>query len=92
MSASGIPEQERGRVFRRFYRLEGSRCLPGNGLGLSLVAAVAKLHDSELHIEDNDPGLWISMAFFKTLITKVTKEKLDGFPLEKVGDSSTQDE
>ena len=64
-SGPGIPEQERDRVFRRFYRLEASRCLPGNGLGLSLVAAVAKLHDSEVHIEDNDPGLRISMVFLK---------------------------
>jgi len=64
-SGSGIPEQERDRVFRRFYRLEESRCLPGNGLGLSLVAAVAKLHDSELRVEDNDPGLRVIMEFIK---------------------------
>ena len=50
-------------MFRRFYRLEESRCLPGNGLGLSLVAAVAKLHDSALHVEDNAPGLRVVMEF-----------------------------
>lgn len=64
-SGPGIPVSDRDNVFRRFYRLEESRCLPGNGLGLSLVAAVAKLHDSELGVEDNDPGLRISMAFSK---------------------------
>ena len=62
-SGPGIPEQERDRVFRRFYRLEASRSQPGNGLGLSLVAAVAKLHDCKLNVEDNAPGLRISMAF-----------------------------
>ena len=43
----GIPEQERARVFRRFYRLEDSRTTPGNGLGLSLVAAVVDLHGAK---------------------------------------------
>ena len=62
-SGPGVPEQERDRVFRRFYRLEESRQLPGNGLGLSLVAAVAKLHDAELRVEDNDPGLRVVMDF-----------------------------
>jgi signal transduction histidine kinase len=62
-SGPGIPVQEGDKVLRRFYRLEASRSQPGNGLGLSLVAAVAKLHDCELRLEDNAPGLRISMAF-----------------------------
>jgi signal transduction histidine kinase len=62
-SGPGIPEQDRDKVFRRFYRLEESRHLPGNGLGLSLVAAVAKLHDSKLSVEDNAPGLRILLEF-----------------------------
>ncbi|MBL7309704.1 sensor histidine kinase, partial [Escherichia coli] len=37
----GIPASERDNVLRRFYRLERSRTTPGNGLGLSLVAAIA---------------------------------------------------
>lgn len=53
----GIPEAERENVFRRFYRLEPERRAPGNGLGLSLVAAVAKLHHATVSLEDNDPGL-----------------------------------
>ena len=53
----GIPEGERGRVVERFVRLEQSRSEPGSGLGLSLAAAVARLHGGELKLEDNQPGL-----------------------------------
>lgn len=53
----GIPEEARARVRDRFVRLESSRSTPGSGLGLSLVAAVARLHDGELRLEDNEPGL-----------------------------------
>jgi hypothetical protein len=53
----GIPEEERPRVVERFVRLERSRSMPGSGLGLSLVAAVARLHAGELILADNDPGL-----------------------------------
>jgi signal transduction histidine kinase len=56
-SGPGIPESERGPVFRRFYRLDSSRSSPGSGLGLSLVEAVAKLHRLEVRLEDNRPGL-----------------------------------
>lgn len=56
-SGPGIPEAERERVFERFYRLEAHRDAAGNGLGLSLVAAVAKLHNTEVSLEDNHPGL-----------------------------------
>jgi signal transduction histidine kinase len=53
----GVPESERERVLSRFVRLEASRSEPGSGLGLSLVAAVARLHGGSLRLEDNDPGL-----------------------------------
>ncbi len=53
----GVPADHRERVFDRFYRLENSRSTPGNGLGLSLVRAVAKLHGGEIGLEDNRPGL-----------------------------------
>ena len=56
-SGPGIPETERGRVIERFVRLEQSRSMPGSGLGLSLVSAVARLHGGELKLEDNGPGL-----------------------------------
>jgi signal transduction histidine kinase len=53
----GIAEFERGRVVERFVRLEQARSQPGSGLGLSLAAAVARLHGGELKLEDNRPGL-----------------------------------
>ena len=59
----GIPLAERERVLKRFYRLERSRRTPGNGLGLSLVAAVARLHGATLEMHDNTPGLAIRVIF-----------------------------
>jgi len=56
-SGPGIPEADRGRAVERFVRLEQSRSQPGSGLGLSLAAAVARLHGGELTLEDNRPGL-----------------------------------
>jgi hypothetical protein len=53
----GIAESERGRVIERFVRLEQARSQPGSGLGLSLAAAVARLHGGDLKLEDNHPGL-----------------------------------
>ena len=53
----GIPEADRERVVERFVRLEQSRSQPGSGLGLSLAAAVARLHGGELMLADNAPGL-----------------------------------
>ena len=53
----GIPEADRARAVERFVRLEKSRSIPGSGLGLSLAAAVARLHGGELRLEDNAPGL-----------------------------------
>ncbi len=53
----GIPEADRGRAVERFVRLEQSRSQPGSGLGLSLAAAVARLHGGELTLADNQPGL-----------------------------------
>jgi signal transduction histidine kinase len=53
----GIPVEDRDRVVERFVRLEKSRTEPGSGLGLSLVAAVARLHGGALRLEDNSPGL-----------------------------------
>jgi signal transduction histidine kinase len=53
----GIPAEQRERVKDRFVRLDASRSKPGNGLGLSLVASVMKLHGGQLLLEDNEPGL-----------------------------------
>lgn len=59
----GIPPEEREHVFKRFYRLEQSRYTSGNGLGLSLVAAVARLHDARIEMLDNSPGLKVTIWF-----------------------------
>ena len=59
----GVPDHERPNIFRRFYRLEQSRSSPGNGLGLSMVAAIAELHGAHYAAEDNGPGLRIVVFF-----------------------------
>jgi signal transduction histidine kinase len=59
----GIPAGERDHVLKRFYRLEQSRYMPGNGLGLSLVAAVARLHGARIEMCDNAPGLIFKLRF-----------------------------
>jgi signal transduction histidine kinase len=59
----GIPVDERKNVVKRFYRLEHSRKSPGNGLGLSLVAAVANLHGAQIEMLDNAPGLRFELQF-----------------------------
>lgn len=59
----GIPPGEREKVFERLYRLDSSRTTPGSGLGLSLVKAVADLHGATITLEDNNPGLVVSVSF-----------------------------
>ena len=53
----GVAPEDRKRALQRFVRLEKSRSRPGVGLGLSLVAAVARLHGGSVRLEDNAPGL-----------------------------------
>jgi signal transduction histidine kinase len=59
----GVPDSERERLFDRFHRLEASRSTPGSGLGLSMVAAVAKLHGAEVSLHNAAPGLDVRVAF-----------------------------
>jgi signal transduction histidine kinase len=58
----GIPQAERAHVIERFVRLPQSIAQPGSGLGLSLAAAVARLHGGELTLEDNAPGLRVVIS------------------------------
>lgn len=58
----GVPTADRERVLRRFVRLEASRSQPGTGLGLSLAAAVARIHKGSLTLSDNDPGLKVVLS------------------------------
>lgn len=60
-NGEGVPDIERENIFKRFYRLEQSRTAAGNGLGLSIVAAVAELHGAKIFSSSNNPGLKITM-------------------------------
>ncbi len=57
----GISPEDRERVLNRFVRLEQSRTQPGTGLGLSLVAAVARMHGGTVELDDNKPGLRVTL-------------------------------
>ena len=59
----GVPEADGERLFDRFYRLERSRSTPGSGLGLALVAAVAKLHGADVSLLPARPGLEARVTF-----------------------------
>jgi signal transduction histidine kinase len=59
----GIPADKRELVLGRRVRLDEARKVPGSGLGLSLVAAVTKLHGARLILDDATPGLRVSLKF-----------------------------
>jgi len=59
----GVPADAKRTLFDRFVRLERSRTTPGNGLGLALVAAVARLHGAHVELRDADPGLHVVVTF-----------------------------
>ncbi len=58
----GIPEEDRAKVFRRFFRGERSRTTPGSGLGLALVSAIVQLHEGGIALEDAAPGLRVVVS------------------------------
>lgn len=62
-SGPGIPAELRDKAQQRFVRLDASRTTPGNGLGLSLVKAVAERHGATLVLDDNHPGLCVRLVF-----------------------------
>jgi signal transduction histidine kinase len=59
----GIPAELHDKVFGRFFRADSSRTMPGHGLGLSLVAAVASHHGAGVSLYDNAPGLTVTLRF-----------------------------
>ncbi|MFX0545914.1 sensor histidine kinase [Roseovarius sp. S1116L3] len=61
----GIPEDEAEKVFRRFYRIDKSRTTEGHGLGLPLIKAICRLHDAQITLSDNAPGLRVCVTFPK---------------------------
>jgi len=62
-NGAGINADQREKVLQRFVRLETDRSTVGNGLGLSLVEAVADLHEAVLQLADNLPGLRVALRF-----------------------------
>lgn len=62
----GVPASSLHRISDRFYRLEQSRSSPGDGLGLALVAAIAKLHNAETAFRNTAPGLVVEVRFLTT--------------------------
>ncbi len=62
-SGPGIPADQYKKVFQRFYRLDSSRSTAGNGLGLTVVAAIADLHGIAIELSDNNPGLKVTLTF-----------------------------
>jgi len=62
-SGPGIAEVDRERALGRGVRLDGTEHTPGSGLGLSLVAAVARMHRASLELGDNHPGLRVVLRF-----------------------------
>ena len=61
-NGAGVPDAYLNQIFKRFFRLEHSRSTQGNGLGLSIVAAVSHLHDGSVGASDNHPGLVVEMT------------------------------
>ena len=61
-SGIGIPKNEREKILQPFYRLKKHRDHQGNGLGLSLVSAIIKLHKGKIEFQDNFPGLKVSIV------------------------------
>jgi len=60
-SGPGIPEMYHEKVFEKFFRIEESRHTKGNGLGLSLVSAIASIHHADIILTDNLPGLKVTL-------------------------------
>ncbi|MEO8373958.1 MAG: HAMP domain-containing sensor histidine kinase [Sphingomonas bacterium] len=58
----GVAVEDRPRIVRRFTRLDSSRTTPGHGLGLNLVEVIAQAHGGSLSIDDNTPGLRVTMV------------------------------
>ena len=55
-SGIGVEPAERDKIFQRFYRTSSGHRVPGSGLGLSIAAAIANLHELDLRFNDNNPG------------------------------------
>ncbi len=61
-SGIGVEPTERDKIFQRFYRTSSGHRVPGSGLGLSIAAAIANLHEFDLRFTDNNPGAVFEMV------------------------------
>lgn len=77
----GIPPKERSKVTERFYRLDSE--VPGSGLGLSIVTAIAYLHRGNLHLEDAEPGLRAHLV-----LPRMAKSFPNGNPIDSLSVTS----
>jgi signal transduction histidine kinase len=68
----GVPQDQREKVLRRFYRLDRSRTTPGAGLGLAMAQAIAQLHGGEIELGDNRPGLVARVS-----LVRLTERRLE---------------
>jgi signal transduction histidine kinase len=72
----GVPAGERTRVVERFYRIDRGRSVPGNGLGLSIVSAIASLHWGSLQLEDAAPGLRARLVLRRAELAATTSAEV----------------
>ena len=79
----GVAPEDRKRALQRFVRLEKSRSRPGAGLGLSLVAAVARLHGGSVRLEDNAPGLRAVLVLPLCGVSSAAESALPSAELER---------
>lgn len=69
----GIPSDRLQDVLQRYVRLDSARNTPGNGFGLSLINAIAQLHGADLVLENNAPGLAVSVRFTSAVCPSVNR-------------------
>lgn len=72
----GIPTEDYSQVMERFFRLDNARSTSGNGLGLSLVKAVAELHGASIKLYDNQPGLTVQLEFLSKIYSNSKQPKI----------------
>lgn len=62
-NGAGIPSEMHSRMFQRFMRMDAARSTPGSGIGLASVAAIARLHETDIQLQNNHPGLRVVLRF-----------------------------
>lgn len=82
-SGIGIPEEDLDKVFGRFYRVAKSRSQPGNGLGLSFVQAVIGLHNGNIKLSNNQPGLKVTISLPHQDLPEITTNEASDSALPK---------